>query len=91
MYAMHIKGKVKVEGTKIALEDFPELSFFYYNNGYVTYICEYESGWSVGKGLNLYEATKTTIKNMIKAENLKSLIAAKIKKHGQANNPYKEN
>jgi hypothetical protein len=83
----HTDGTKELEGQKVILEEYPEFEYYSYIEGCAVFVCEYESGRSLGSGLTLRMAKGRAIKNLSNAgmENVKIMIEKSIKRYGYAN------
>ena len=85
-------GKKEVSGVKITINEYPEFNCYGYSDGFLYHVCEYESGRSLGSGLNKSRALSVAIKNINNAgiEKTKAMLKISIKKYGIANNELKQ-
>jgi len=81
-------GKMQVEGRRVRFKEYPELNLFYYKTRWHNFfICELESGSSLGLGDTLKAAKEQALLN-IKSRGLefvKKGINTNIKIYGRAN------
>ena len=87
-YTTLYDSKMQVAGRRVKIEEYPELNLFYYKTKWNNFfICELETGASLGLGYTLKEAKETALLN-IKCRGIEAVregIKTNIKKYGRAN------
>ena len=84
---IYTDGTKEINGQKIILKEYPELEFYSYAEDWLFFVCEYESGRSLGSAPTLRMAKERALKNIAKVGivKIKTMIQDSIKQYGYAN------
>jgi predicted RNA-binding protein YlxR (DUF448 family) len=82
-----VDGRVRVNGRKLKINEYPDTEFFSYRAGRGYFVCETQTGLAFAWGKKLKLAKKEAIKRMdsMAYKELKRLIKAKLERYGRIN------
>jgi hypothetical protein len=82
-----VSGRVRVNGHKLKIPEYPDLEFFSYRTDLGYFVCEKQTGLALAWGKKLKIAKAEAIKRMdsMEYEELKKLIKAKLERYGRIN------